>query len=143
MSSNKTPTHSEPFLPAKTLYQLQEEHAHSLFKEISLLENLVTIVQKKPSEKNIQTLQQTVHNLASISALSGYLEISTICKQFEKEILEVLKTKKPVLEKTHLSQITNAFQKTLSPHSLSTKIRSCQAKVATIGLGYLVVTHNY
>ena len=53
MSSNKTPTHSEPFLPAKTLYQLQEEHAHSLFKEISLLENLVTIVQKKPSEKNI------------------------------------------------------------------------------------------
>lgn len=135
MSNSHFPPIPNTSLPSEILIQLQKKYDSSIHEKISILKNLITLAQKDPSTKNLKALQNAVHQLSGSAGLYGYLEVSIICKQFEQELFQIIKTKTHFFEKDYLDRITNAFQDILT-HPLATKISSYQAKIATIGLGY-------
>ena len=120
----------------ENLNKLLEDYSKAIPEKVTLLEQLIDLVTHSPSRENLKNLTNAVHKLAGNSGLYGYLEVSALCKEFEKELLETIETKTPFAPKDYLNRISKAFRKNFLDESLSTKISSHLAKVATIGLGY-------
>ena len=110
--------------------QLKEEYEQKIPQKLTTLKEQVGKVQSGKTEENVKDLRFTVHKLAGSAGTYGYPQVSTCCKAFEKEIVEEDFSH----AEEYLEKIKGFFSTT---SDLLEKIKSHEATVAVVGMGYI------
>lgn len=102
-----------------TLKKLSQKYREEIPEKLKLLRKYIDELKSDPQESTLKALRLEVHKMAGSAGSFGFPRTSEICKEFEKEILQVLSNFS--LQKTSGGFIE--FEKYLSKlqDSLSTK----------------------
>jgi UDP-N-acetyl-D-glucosamine dehydrogenase len=110
--------------------QLKEEYEKKIPEKLGNLATQVEIVNGEKTEENIKDLRFMVHKLAGSAGTYGYPQVSVCCKEFEKEILEE--------DFSHAEEYLKKIKGFFSAKGcLLEKIKSHEAVVAVVGMGYI------
>ena len=83
------------------LNKIQKDYNLTIPKKIEDLRALLDAAKKDPTSENLSALRFFVHKLAGSAGTYGYLEVSIVCKEFEQEIVEILKDLSSLEWKSH------------------------------------------
>ncbi|MCX6989680.1 MAG: Hpt domain-containing protein [Chlamydiae bacterium] len=72
--------------------KIQNDYKLTIPQKIEDLGKLFNAAKKDPNAENLSALRFFVHKLAGNSGTYGYPEVSVVCKEFELEIVEILKS---------------------------------------------------
>ncbi len=91
--------------------ELLEEYRKTIPEKIAFLQHLIARVKEKASEEHLKDLRLAVHKLAGNSGMYGYMRVSDICKEFEKEIVKSMEEKSPFTAEHYMNKIEEEFKK--------------------------------
>jgi HPt (histidine-containing phosphotransfer) domain-containing protein len=91
--------------------KIQLEYEKTIPKKLQELKTLQDAAKKTPSLDNLTALRFFVHKLAGSAGTYGFLEVSTLCKQYEQDILEVLKNPTALKWMTHFDNYYDQVKK--------------------------------
>lgn len=109
-SINRELLADEPF-SEYLLAEVKANYQKTIFDKVERLERMIQLVQKNPSQKNLQNLRTEIHKLAGSSGSYGYTNVSRLCKSLEQELInqiEQVKEKEP--DSTWLNSLDNFFR---------------------------------
>lgn len=86
MSSEQNP------IPDATFKKLQLHYQESIPEKIATLRQLITQFQNLQDLETLNLLRNAVHKIAGSAGTYGYSGVSTICKEFEGDLIQKIKT---------------------------------------------------
>lgn len=77
--------------PKKTLEKLEAEYKKNFPGKIELFQSLMDALHHSFQEETLLALRIEVHKMAGSAGSFGFPEVSVICKEFERDIIQKIK----------------------------------------------------
>lgn len=74
----------------KILAEITEEYRKTIPQKLELLDQLVSSLQTKKTLEALQALRQHIHKVAGSAGTYGFDEVSSLCKQWDIRLLELI-----------------------------------------------------
>lgn len=79
------PSHS---LPPGMMKRIYDEYISTIPEKLKLIEQFLDEMHESVREQTLLDLRLHIHKIAGSAGTYGFPEVSSVCKQFEKEILQ-------------------------------------------------------
>lgn len=124
-----------PAPASSRLEELKRNYDKTIYDKIELLTKLVESLQLNPNEDSLKNLQSAVHKIGGSAGSYGYGPVSTLCKDLDHQITEILDLKHAP-EKQWISSL-NEFLKKIKYSFQTSSLKEPQiilAKAAELSL---------
>ncbi len=78
------------------LIDLKKEYDATIYEKLETLENLLNILEKQPTLKNLENFKKEIHKITGTAGSYGYDEVTKSGRECDRKILQRLEEKKPV-----------------------------------------------